>query len=212
MKHYMVDLETLGRRAGCKILSIGVVEMNFDGVPRIGREFYVEAARRTQPGLHEDPDTLDFWDKQAPSVRDRLFKDSNKPSLREALGELRDFLRRGAEFDEAGNAQVCVWGNGSDFDNAILIAAYAAEELEVPWPFWNNRCYRTLKNLAYAPAGPFEGNKHNALDDARHQARHAERIVTTLTRPRPSDDAAGSAKSGVWAVELDEQREKRGDL
>lgn len=178
MKHYMLDLETLGRRAGCKILSIGVVEMNFER-PIKANEFYIEVDRYSQPGMHEDPDTLEFWESQAPSVRDRLFSGSGKPDLQHALESLRDFLRRDAEFDDSGHAKVCVWGNGSDFDNAILMAGYDAVGLEVPWPFWNNRCYRTLKNLVRLEPHEFVGEKHNALDDARNQARHAERIVVT---------------------------------
>lgn len=54
-KDVMVDLETLGTRPGCKILSIGAVEFgvgpdyNEDG---LGAEFYVEVQRAHQGNLH----------------------------------------------------------------------------------------------------------------------------------------------------------------
>ena len=44
MEHCMVDLETLGKRAGCPILSIGAVF--FDPVEKqLGEEFYVVVNR-----------------------------------------------------------------------------------------------------------------------------------------------------------------------
>ena len=72
----MVDLETLGRRAGCVIVSVGAVK--FD--PKTGfvdtdNAFYkaitVESAMRY--GLRVDPDTLRWWMRH-PVAFDRLTK------------------------------------------------------------------------------------------------------------------------------------------
>ena len=51
-----------------------------------------------------------------------------------------------------------LWGNGSDFDNAILANAYRAIGQQQPWKFWNNRC-----------SGPPCGRKayHSALNVRR---------------------------------------------
>jgi exodeoxyribonuclease VIII len=75
---------------------------------------------------------------------------------------------------------VLVWGNGASFDNAILAQCYRAVGMDFPWKFWNDRCYRTLKNLVLDV--PFErtGTHHNALDDARSQAIHASAILRRM--------------------------------
>ncbi|MHB0978446.1 MAG: 3'-5' exoribonuclease domain-containing protein [Minisyncoccota bacterium] len=55
--------------------------------------------------------------------------------------------------------------------------AYHALDMKQPWKFWNNRCYRTLKNMF--PEVPFVriGIAHDALDDAKSQAEHAVAIL-----------------------------------
>ena len=41
-----------------------------------------------------------------------------------------------------------VWGNGATFDNVILSNAFAACNIERPWSYKSDRCYRTLKSFA----------------------------------------------------------------
>jgi len=65
---------------------------------------------------------------------------------------------------------------GSDFDNAILYAAYAASGLEQAWEYWNSRCFRTLKALVPHVKMEKGGVAHNALDDAKNQALHAVKL------------------------------------
>jgi exodeoxyribonuclease VIII len=88
-----------------------------------------------------------------------------------ALDRFTDFLQ------PVGFKRVKVWGNGSDFDNAILSCCYGATGREVPWDFWHNRCYRTLKALRPGPKLVREGTYHNALDDAKSQALHAIELL-----------------------------------
>jgi hypothetical protein len=166
-KNTMVDLETLGRRAGCSILSIGAVHFDEHGVED---EFYivVNKASCTGAGLHVDPDTLAWWEKQSPEAR-QVLVDAEAGTL------LADALDQFGAFAKGTN----VWGNGADFDNAILYACYAAVGKDVPWPFWNSRCYRTLKNLYKGTKLERQGTYHNALDDAKTQAEHASLILRT---------------------------------
>ena len=137
----MVDLEALGRRAGCKILSIGAVQFNADG---LGAQFYTTVLIDEQHGLHEDAETLAWWAKQSPEARAAVFTvDSTKPRLCEALEAFNLFLA------QIGHERVRVWGNGSDFDNAILYAAYAVATVEPGWKFWNSRCWITFFMIHY---------------------------------------------------------------
>ena len=72
-----------------------------------------------------------------------------------------------------------IWGNGADFDNPILEAAYDLLKMPAPWKYNEGRCYRTLKSLfPTVVAIPQAANaKHNALLDAKNQAEHASRIL-----------------------------------
>lgn len=168
MEHVMIDLETLGRRAGCSILSIGAVA--FDPKSGLGQELYTVVSRESckLAGLHEDPETLAWWEGQNEQAKRVLIEASAKQAveLTSALEQLTEYL------SQFGRKKVKVWGNGSDFDNAILTACYAAVGQNIPWDFWNNRCYRTLKSLRPAVKLKRQGTYHNALDDAKSQALH----------------------------------------
>ena len=72
-----------------------------------------------------------------------------------------------------------VWGNGASFDNVLLATAYKRLGMETPWPFWKDRCFRTMKNVCKVDHS-FEGTAHNALDDARSQAQHLIKIDAKL--------------------------------
>lgn len=176
MQDVMVDLETKGNKPGCIILSIGAVF--FDPMTgELGDEHYqiVRTAGQEEMGLHEDASTMAWWDKQVPAARKVLDEAAHSPiGLVEALDAFTDFLA------PAGLGAVKVWGNGSDFDNAILTVAYMATQREIPWKFWNNRCFRTLKALAPSIEMQKSLLAHNALNDAIMQAEHACKIFARL--------------------------------
>ncbi len=75
---------------------------------------------------------------------------------------------------------VKIWGNGADFDNVILTSAYKRNDLELPWRYTNNRCYRTLKSLYPEIKLERSGTHHNALDDAISQANHLMSIFSHI--------------------------------
>lgn len=172
-KHVMVDLETLGSRPGCAILSIGAVEFNHL-TGKLGEEFYCVVNRKScaVAGLVEDADTLAWWGRQNAQAQ-AVIKEAG-----EAADTIADALTRfTAYLSKYGLAQVRVWGNGSDFDNAILAVAFDKAGLKFPWKFWNNRCFRTLKSLNPDVPMPRGGVYHNALDDAKTQANAAIQMM-----------------------------------
>jgi hypothetical protein len=79
-----------------------------------------------------------------------------------------------------------VWGNGANFDNVILRSAYDRAGQTCPWQFWNDSDVRTMvllgKQLGFDPKRnmPFDGVAHNALADARHQAKYVSAIWQKL--------------------------------
>jgi exodeoxyribonuclease VIII len=102
-----------------------------------------------------------------------VFKDKGKP-LAEVLNAFTKFIG----IENVG--QVKLWGNGANFDNVILVNAYRRTGIKAPWQFYNDRCYRTIKSMFKRIEMERSGTHHNALDDAKSQADHLVRILTTI--------------------------------
>lgn len=162
----MLDLETTGVKPGSKVLSIGAVTFSPQG---LGAEFYVAITRASQDqyGLKEDAATMVWWSRQSEDAK-KVLTDPAAVPLAVALNSFTAWLDNNA----APSGFREVWGNGAAFDNVLLPAAYNAVGLQAPWQFWNDRCYRTIKALSPIVAEKLVGTAHNALDDARWQARH----------------------------------------
>lgn len=185
MRHVMVDLETLGSTPGCVILSIGAVAFSAEP-PYLDEGFYIVVNTEDCMAhyLSQEPDTVAWWDRQSEEARQVVGQARDTKTsvpLRLALEKFNEYLGNNPR-------QTALWGNGSDFDNAILAVAYRMVAVESgdptfkpAWDHWNNRCYRTLKNLVRGPKLERVGTYHNALDDARSQALHA----VELLRSRP---------------------------
>lgn len=169
-KNVMVDLETMGNTPGCAIISIGAVEFSEEG---LGSEFYctIDLEDSVKCGLHIDVSTLKWWLAQKPEALSEAMK--GELSLSQALTSFRGWL------DDNDLRGAAIWGNGSDFDNVLLSRAYAAISMELPWKFYMNRCYRTLKGLSPQVKLQRVGTFHNALDDAKSQALHAIQILAS---------------------------------
>lgn len=176
MSHCMIDLETLGVRPGSVILSIGAVEFSPEG---LGRELYLVVNTQSclDVGLATDKSTTSWWDGQGAEARRILVLAQNSlNSLPVALLSLSSF------YHEIDAHQL--WGNGADFDNALLAEAYRRCGLgPAPWQPAGSRCYRTLKNLAPQVKLARQGTFHNALDDAKSQALHAVALFKALNVP-----------------------------
>lgn len=165
----MIDLETLGTRPGSALLSLGAVGMTPRG---LSGEFYAvfDVAEQAALGMTSHPDTIAWWESQSPEARTVL--SAPQEPVRDVLRKFNTWLRElGTEKD------VRIWGNGADFDNPLLIELYRVVALDPGWRFYNNRCYRTVKNMFRDVAMAREGTYHNALDDARSQANHFIRIA-----------------------------------
>jgi hypothetical protein len=175
-RRLMVDLETGGTKPGCPVFAIGAVFFSSTEPEWKGPAFYGICARK-QDGLVEQEDTMAWWAKQNEQAR-KLIADIEKPdcaTLPETLKAFATWCHAHCEPD-----QLQVWGNGADFDNVILSAAYHYAGLQQPWGAYKGRCYRTLKSLRSDIKLMRTGMHHNALDDALSQAEHAVRIMKAM--------------------------------
>lgn len=164
MKDVMLDIETLGNGPGCVILAIGAVY--FD--PKrgnLGNTFYSAISIHDSMGwdFRIDVDTLNWWVKEQGEAFLNVFTETvSAPKIATVLEEFDYYLQ-----EYGPKSEVRVWGNGADFDNAIVQYAYRRLDLRVPWKYTNNRCYRTLARMMGRPE---KKAAHNALEDAKAQA------------------------------------------
>lgn len=178
--HTMIDIETLGTRPGCAILSIGAVRFNPNTMQILDR-FYcnVDAAESFQRGFDFDEKTVEWWDKQLPEIKARL--NENQVTVDVAMQRLAKFL-----LNEAGQIERyhSVWCQGGSFDFPILTWAYEALQMPMPWHFWQERDSRTLLQVMRETLGfelrKLESGAHDALADATHQAKEVMRALRYL--------------------------------
>ncbi len=170
----MLDLETLGTAPGSALIAIGAVKF---GGGEIHSEFYrrVSLMDSVSEGLTMDPATVLWWFGQSDEARSEVARPDGS-SLLKALEDFTEWTRALVDY-----AEIEVWGNGASFDNVLLSVAYEKVRLPRPWKYSNDRCYRTVKNI-YTGGAVLErtGTHHNALDDARSQAKHLMAMIPSL--------------------------------
>ncbi len=166
MKDIMIDLETMGQGPNAAIIALGAVEFDVEK-SSLGREFYevINLQSSIALGGVADASTILWWMKQSDGARKEFEREGNH--LGAVLYVFSMWLLEAAE-----RSKLCIWGNGATFDNVILSSAYRNAELEQPWMYYGDRCYRTIKNLYPDIKMERQGTYHNALDDAKNQSVH----------------------------------------
>lgn len=170
MTHVMIDLETMGTGNKAAIIAIGAAKFSFDD--GIADTFHVgvELASNKALGMEIDAGTVMWWLDEDRAAARREWLELPKVELMEALYGFAEWFRAAPEDQVVAADIVGVWGNGATFDNVILRNAYEGAGLPCPWPFWKDRCFRTMKAqwTGYLPQR--KGTHHAALDDAIWQA------------------------------------------
>jgi|LauGreDrversion4_2_1035121.scaffolds.fasta_scaffold15966_1 hypothetical protein len=171
--HIMIDLETMGTRPDAPIIAIGAVSFDVD-TDWVWRTFYVniDLQSAVSAGAKIDPSTVMWWMKQSDEARAALT--ASKPvGITTALDQFDEWVAVVSGGKDAVDLMVDgVWGNGVSFDNTLLSETYKRLGRTPPWPFWKDRCYRTVKSMFQNVPMERSGTHHNALDDARTQAQH----------------------------------------
>jgi len=186
MKDAMIDLETHSARSNAAIVSIGAVMF---GGSKLGPEFYCTVKRDGQDdkGLHFCPGTAAWWQQQSVEARKALACENAIPAD-QALGALVGWLQ--------SNGASRLWAHGSSFDCVIIDNAMAAYGIRNPIKFWDYRDTRTIYEIAGIDMKAYraKGTHHNALDDAKNQARAVQDAMKKLATWR---DAARNAAASM---------------
>lgn len=187
----MLDLETLGTEADSMVLSIGAVLFNKD-TGKFAKEHFHAGLLVDFQGGSIKTSTIEWWLGMEQAARDAIraqLKQAREPYL--VLNAFKDWI---IETLAAGGPRIGgekqadyleVWGNGASFDQPILRRLARDSNVELPWKFWNERCFRTLRSIAVPRTGAKKGKlelpadmvaalgpltDHNAAHDALKQA------------------------------------------
>lgn len=148
LRHYALDLETMGRAAGCAVATIGAVRFDPDTGEIFKDEGYyavVNLENCQRFGLTLEAATVTWWLEQCEEARAEIIKcglDDESVTLQTALIGLTEFM---APDEDYGN--VAVYGYGSIFDVGVLNEAYNRAGLVKPWEYRGELCGRTLRAL-----------------------------------------------------------------
>lgn len=169
MKKLMVDCETLGIGERPVLLSIGAVVFNDQQILH-----YFDAGISTESTTDFDvsQDTLDWWSEQSLAAREQAF--SGTENIKDALIRLVNFYTQ-HECTE-------IWSKGALADIRWINNALDHFDIERPWKFYKEFCFRTLLKSVPQFEIPFTGTPHSALDDAVHQAKQFIHIKTIQSK------------------------------
>ena len=173
MNHVMIDLETIGNDYDGIFTCIGACEFD-PSTGEIGRTFHKHIDWRSalEAGRTITPDTVKWWFTQSAEAQKEILQEG--ASLNFVLHAFREWLPE----------RPVVWGNGPTFDVSKLETAFGY--YDIPWKYYNIRCVRTIRDLAKGLVDkdsiPFDGEKHNALADAIHQAKYVSDMWQALRK------------------------------
>ena len=171
----MLDLETMGTSNNAAIVAIGAVVFDEASVKDTLYK-KIDLCSSAAHGGVIDASTVVWWLGQNKAAQDELIGEG-RVNLITALQEFHEWvLDMTNQYDVNG-----IWGNGANFDNVILRNAYRNNQMQEPWNFRQDRCYRTVNaEFGQATVTPDVGVKHNALDDAIYQANRLILIRNNL--------------------------------
>lgn len=190
--HLMYDFETMGQTPDTKVVSLGAVAFNRDGI--LGKKYWV-FDWENQPTRTEDPETVAWWNRQSFEAKQVFTTPKEKRISLEKFIADNDQWIEGLCFElgESRNPktgkwkELKPWGNGANFDIVILEDIYRTMKNKdsIPWAFWNVWCFRTFDNMTKCKELKAKNKvgeaivKHNALADAIWQA---ECVIETWKR------------------------------
>jgi hypothetical protein len=164
--HAMVDIETLGTKSDCVVLTVGGVKFDpFSGEPPHSPFLYkLDIDQQKEAGRVVDEGTLEWWSKQDPDIRDEAFDPDGRISVNKFCNEFNKWL---VGVDKK-------WAQGPRFDYGILEHLFEQFDIHKNWFYWDETDSRTLFSLVPGdPRKNTEGKQidhHSALADAYNQA------------------------------------------
>lgn len=175
--HIVLDWETLALCPQAKILSLGTAEVWFGREGITGQEWLIDTKETFESVERES--TVAWWNQPAQAKALKHWVEGSKHQLDDALFAFCQQLK----LPEYARGYY-LWGNGADFDLAILWKLLEDYDMQLPaWDYRRARCFRTLKCMYPQVAMPaFDGIAHTAMADAMNEAQHLQAIYNCVVR------------------------------
>ena len=166
----MIDMETVSNAENAGILSLAFLPFSRHGEEKDGEPFYkvIDLASCYMAGMNM-VGCQEWWMQQDPKAVSEIVNAPKKENISAVINEAFSYLSALAEQHE-----IILWSRGTDYDFPKLewcIRKFV--EKPYPYKYYNKRDVRTwVKETGLDESQfEFEGIKHNALDDCRHQAK-----------------------------------------
>lgn len=153
-RHILIDIEAIGLRPGCAITELGAVEF-FPERRTIGKTF--EAMVEPQRPFTADLATLE-WHRDKGTWPRPFAECADLHPIGSALLAFCQWA------DGIGEVEA-FWSWGATYDFPILTAAFDYSGVGEPWKYWQQRCARTVWQMAFDDR-KHRPRPHRALLDA----------------------------------------------
>lgn len=202
----MIDIETLGVKRGCSILSIGASRfgaINDTGVTlnTDSSNFYtvINSFDSQSNGFTTEAKTLQWW-KNEPIWKDLSVEICDSTvGVRQACMQFAKYITKEMPHK--------IWANSPRFDIELLRVMFKKMKVDFPIAYRQEMDFRTLMELAYPNRDdrpePEMGAwlpAHHALGDAQQQALQTQKALIKLgLTAQPDNDAAYRAPRKISA-------------
>lgn len=173
MADVMLDIETMGFRPECVVLTIGAIKFdpyNPGLEPHSGFYQRLNVDQQLELGRTVDESTMEWWSQQTESVREEAFADEDRVALVDFAKDLNKYM---VGVDN-------IWAQGPTFDFVIIENLFRMLDVPVNWQFWQIRDSRTLFQVAGDPRKADRAEAHNALADCYYQAKGVQEVFKQL--------------------------------
>ena len=174
----MLDLETVGLAENAGILSIAMLPFDRRGGLTDAEPFFrtVDLSSCFMAGMCMTG-SQEWWMRQDPQASAAIVNAVKQPVSR-VMNDAYTYL---SAFAEKG--ELVMWSRGMDFDFPKLEWCFRKfVEKPFPYAYYNRRDVRTLVRELQVDESQieFEGIRHNALDDCRHQVKVVQKAFSCI--------------------------------
>jgi hypothetical protein len=166
-----LDIETLSLKPNALILSISAVAFNpFEITTDFSNNPTMDLLLDFDKQQHRDvnPSTVDWWSKQDEKVKNKIFSDTGRIPIPEAIGQLIKFCW----------LKDRIWCQGPTFDVTVLANIFDEYEKTLPWPYNAIRDSRTLLDLYNVQQPPVT---HDSIEDCIRQTMGVQQALRGLS-------------------------------
>lgn len=174
----MIDLESMGVSNNPALLQISAVQFDlFTCQTKSEFNVIIDLQSSIDAGLDITPSTIKFW------MTDKSVTQEARHTVMQGGVSLSTALSMFTYWCKS-NDIVYIHGNGAASDNIWLRSAYTATNLDAPFTFRDDMCYRTIrtlsKRLGWKETIEFAGVVHNGIDDAKYQVKCLKSMLLFL--------------------------------